>query len=107
MYTLVNQAFQLSGLLDRYGYGPVILSREAYAGTYDLVFSTGYAGSTVGIFRNRESLGSSGAGITLTGGTSSTLEIVVTNTESKVRLIYELVVIRPLPVCADSQLQAW
>ena len=98
----------LSGCTDvRYSYGPLTLSREAYAGSYDLLYTTGYSGSTVEIFKNGVSIGSSGAGISLPGGTSNKLDLVVTNTEAAVRLTYSLVVIRKEPLCADSQLTQW
>ena len=95
----------------RYTYGPVILARAAYAGSYQLAYETGYSKSTVSVFQDSVSIGSSGStgtfGISLTGGTKSVLSLQVLNGDSGITLTYDLIVIRPLPLCADSQLTQW
>ena len=89
----------------RYSYGPVQLD-AADGAAIDIIAVPSFSGSVVRIYKSGQLL-SSGAAIALSDGTQSTILIHVYNLESGIELQYELIVIRPQPLCNNNQLTQW
>ena len=70
----------------------------------DLSARASFTGATIVMSQDGQVL-SSTTGVTLTEGSQSTIDILVVN--KYVQLQYELVLIRPLPICTDDQLSQW
>jgi hypothetical protein len=65
-----------------------------------------YSGSTVTLSKNGDTF-NSGELLPLSAGDQSKITVDVYNEDSGVSLQYELVVIRPLPVCSLGGLSQW
>ena len=69
-----------------------------------------YSGSVITMSKDNALLSSGGVQwkfVDLAAGSQSTIKIEVYNRDSGVTLDYELIVIRPLPDCTDTQLGQW
>lgn len=91
----------------RYSYGPVTLSNASYSSSIAIEATPSYNGSTVSFYHDRVLLESTGAGISLIGGTQNTFRMVILNGESGIQIQYEIVIIRPKPTCNSNELSEW
>ena len=90
-----------------YSYGPVKLSNASYSSSIDIAATPSYSGSIVSVYHNRVLLASTGANITLIGGTQNSFLLIVLNGESDIQMQYEIVIISPKPACSSSELSEW
>ena len=96
-------------MLSRYSYGPVQLDSISGA-VINVSAVSSYSRSSIEMFQDGQLLSSGESSwntIDLAGGSQSTISLVVLNQDSRISLQYELIVIRPLPVCTNSQLSQW
>ena len=96
----------------RYSYGPVALSNASYSSSIDIEATPSYSGSTVTFYQSVDQadnllLESTGASITLVGGTQNIFLLEVLNLESGVQMQYEIVITRPKPACNSNELSEW
>ena len=59
------------------------------------------------LIRSLQLLESSGANITLVGGTQNTFLMVILNLDSGVQMQYEILISRPKPACNSNELSEW
>ena len=90
-----------------YAYGPVTLTNASYSSSIDIEATPSYSGSTVAFYHDHVLLESTGANISLVGGTQNSLLLVILNLESGVQMQYEIVITRPKPACNSNELSEW
>ena len=83
------------------------LSNASYSQAVDIEATPSYSGSTVSFYHDRVLLESTGASISLIGGTQNTFRMVILNGESGIQMQYEIVLIRPKPACNSNELSEW
>ena len=97
-------------------YGPIKLNASE-SGNIVFDFNLGYPNSFVECLLNGDiqnptqggefSTWTSGAYVTIAGGTQNLVEFIVTNQESAVSTTYDVTIIRPLTICSDAELSPW